>query len=230
LIGKSFLNGTKVVPGFVSQLEIFSTFAAAHPNGLERRDRTTMKTLQRLLLMGALLFVMGSAYAQSAINIKAGLIDRKFSDESKDMMHCGQSIGLDAIIEDSRFLFMPGLHYQRYSVIGSESRGGILERQESIHQFSLPLSIGTWVFADKYVKVRAYGGAHVNFIVGVDSNTAGINLDRVRTVHPGWQVGGQLMVWRLTADVRYGRDYGDVINFRDNSQTRGWDFLIGFAF
>jgi hypothetical protein len=161
-----------------------------------------MKTLQRLLLMNALLFVTCSVYAQSAINIKGGLIDRKFDDESKDLMHCGQSIGLDAIIEDSRFLFMPGLHYQRYGVIGSESRGGLLDRQKSIHQISLPISIGTWLFADKHIKIRAYGGAHVNFIVGVDSNNAGINLDRVKTVHPGWQAGGQVMVWRLTADVR----------------------------
>lgn len=188
-----------------------------------------MKTLQRLLLMTALLCILHGVYAQSAINLKAGFLSRTFQDET-DLVHCGQSIGLDAIVEDSRFLLMPGLHYQRYAILGSESRSSMFGNRENIHQISFPVSMGTWIVRDKWMKLRLYGGGHVNFIVGVDKNNAGINLDRVSTVHPGWQVGGQFMVWRLTADVRYGKDYGNVIKARPDSEGAGWEFLVGIAF
>ena len=187
-----------------------------------------MGIFQRLLMMPAWLFIMDGLHAQSAINIKMGLLDRKFDDETS-LIHYGQSYGLDAIIEDSRILFMPGLHYQQYSIVGSESRGGFFTHRDNIHQISLPVSLGTWLFADRWIKLRVYGGGHVNFIVGVDSNPAGINLDRVTTVHPGWQAGGQLMLWRFTADVRYYRDYRKVINVREESLLKGWEFLIGIA-
>lgn len=187
-----------------------------------------MRTLQRLLLMMVMLFILNGIYAQSAINVKIGLIDRKFDDENT-LVHYGSSFGIDAIIEDSRILFMPGLHYQQYDIYGAESRGALFSHSDNIHQISLPVSIGTWLFADRWIKLRAYAGGHVNFIVGVDSNSAELNLDRVTTVHPGWQAGGQLMLWRLTIDARYYRDYRKVINVREDSLLKGWEFLIGIA-
>lgn len=188
-----------------------------------------MGTEQRLLVMIALLYTCFSTHAQSAINLKVGIIDRNFSDES-GLTHCGQSYGIDAIIEDSRVMFMPGLHYQQYAIVGAEERSGVFANQQNIHQISLPISIGTWVLADRWGKIRVYGGGHINFIVGVDDNHFGVNLDRVSTVHPGWQLGGQVQVWKFTADIRYYRDYGNVINVREESKVAGFEFLVGVAF
>jgi len=185
--------------------------------------------LQRLLPAMVFLFSCMGAECQSALNVKLGLIDRVLNDES-GLTHYGFNIGLDAIVEDTRFLFVPGFHYQRYAVIGSDSRSRTFQRQASIHQISLPVSAGTWILADQVVKVRVYGGIHFNFIVGVDSNNAGINLDRLTTFHPGWQAGVQLLLWRFTADVRYTKDYRKLIKARPESDVRGWEFLIGFAF
>jgi hypothetical protein len=187
-----------------------------------------MGTTQRLLLTMALLFIGYSTYAQSALNLKVGLIERSFRDEA-DLRHCGMNFGLDAIIEDSRFLFMPGLHYQRYSIAGQQVQESKFSKSESLHQISLPVSMGTWLMADRWAKFRVYGGGHINFIVGVDENDLGINLDRVTTVHPGWQVGGQVMLWKVTADIRYYRDYRKIINVRENSAVAGWEFLVGIA-
>ena len=187
-----------------------------------------MGTLRYLLVMSTAVFVVSGLTAQSAVNVKVGVIDRKFKDESS-LIHCGISYGVDVIIEDSRFLFMPGLHYQQYDIYGTESRSNIFSRSDDFHQMSLPLSFGTWLFADRWIKVRAYAGGHINFIVGVDSNSAQVNLDRVTAVHPGWQIGGQLMLWRITFDARYYHDYRNVINVRKDSTVRGWEFLIGIA-
>ncbi len=187
-----------------------------------------MTSTQRLLLTVALVCSMHYINGQSAINFKVGVIDRKFGDES-NLIHNGQSAGLDVIVEDSRLLFMPGFHYQRYEIVGSGSHDGVFDNRNNIHQISVPMSLGTWIAADKWFKIRAYGGGHMNFIVGVDKNTAGLNLDRVQTVHPGWQVGGQLMFWKLTADVRYYRDYRNVIISREHSTVGGWEFLLGLA-
>ena len=187
---------------------------------------------QQFLLFVVTIAISGSVFAQSAINIKVGMISRQFTDEMNSgstLLHYGQSYGFDAIVEDSRLLFMPGLHYQNYGISGEDARGSLFEKRESIHQISLPMNLGTWFAANRWAKLRIYGGGHINFIVGVDQNDSGINLDRVTTVHPGWQGGAQIMLWRITADVRYYRDYRKVINAREESTQRGWEILVGFA-
>jgi len=186
-----------------------------------------------MLLILAMLALNVSGFAQSAINPKVGIINREFTDEADSgnmLVHFGQSYGFDMIVEDTRFMFMPGLHYQTYGIIGNDSRGSLFEKRESIHQISLPVSFGTSILASPWSKLRVYGGGHINFIVGVDKNDAGINIDRVTLVHPGWQVGAQVMLWKITADVRYYRDYRKVINVREDSTQRGWEFLVGIAF
>lgn len=185
-----------------------------------------------MLLILATLTLQVSAFAQSAINPKLGIINRVFTDQADSgnmLIHFGQSYGFDMIVEDTRFLFMPGLHYQTYGITGSDARGSLIEKRKNIHQISLPVSFGTSLLASPWSKLRVYGGGHINFIVGVDKNDTDVNIDRVTLVHPGWQAGAQVMLWKITADVRYYRDYRKVINVREDSTQRGWEFLIGIA-
>jgi hypothetical protein len=189
--------------------------------------------LQRFVLLIGMALLCVNVGAQSAINLKVGVIGRQFQDEldsGSTRVHYGKSIGLDAIVEDSWVLFMPGLHYQNYAIVGAEKGSGFFEKSDNFHQISLPVNLGTRFGIDRALKVRVYGGGHINFIVGVDSNSTGVNLDRVQTVHPGWQAGAQVMVWRLTADFRYYRDYRHLINVRPDSEVKGWEFLVGIAF
>ena len=188
---------------------------------------------QLVLSAVVMLLLVGSGLAQSAINLKAGILNRQFTDEvdsGSSLVHYGMNYGFDYIVDDSWVLFMPGLHYQRYDMDARDSRGSLFAKREHIHQISLPLSLGATFFKSPWSKIRAYGGGHVNFIVGVDKNDNELNLDRVTTVHPGWQLGAQVMLWRFTADFRYYRDYRKVINVRENSELKGWEFLIGVAF
>jgi hypothetical protein len=188
---------------------------------------------QLVLCVMAMLCIMANSIGQSALNVKAGILNRQFTDEldsGSSLVHYGLNYGFDFIVDDSWVLFMPGLHYQRYDIDASDSRGSIFRKREHIHQISLPLSLGATVLRSPVSNFRVYGGGHVNFIVGVDKNDNEINLDRVTTVHPGWQAGAQVMLWRFTADLRYYRDYRKVINVRENSELKGWELLIGFAF
>lgn len=180
------------------------------------------------LVLFCILFLSPVVQSQSAINLKAGLLNYEFKDENG--RHHGQSIGLDAIVQDSRFLFMPGLHYQQYTVLGRTTRDGLIAQGDKIHQIHVPVNFGLRVLQDRVFTLRAFAGAHVSFLAGVDENTLGVTLDRVNEVQPGVQAGIQLMIWRITADVHYINDFRNVIPSHPyETKLRGWEFLIGIA-
>ncbi|HLF64533.1 MAG TPA: hypothetical protein VI603_12305 [Saprospiraceae bacterium] len=188
-----------------------------------------MYIIKRALLLGIALLTMSmSQNAQSAINIKTGLVNLRFADEDNGR-HYGLSFGFDAIVEDSRFLFLPGLHYQQFDIQSTSARGKLFAGRKNFHQISLPLSMGTQIIRDRVVTLRMYVGGHLNFTIGIDENPFGVNTDKVSEVHPGFQGGLQLMLWRFTADIRYVQDFSNMIKIRDNSKLRGWEMLVGIA-
>ncbi len=174
------------------------------------------------------LFTMAfSPQAQSAFNIKMGILNFRLADEQG--RHHGQSIGFDVLVQDSRLLFMPGLHYQQYMMQAKTSRDGILSQGDKTHQIQLPISIGALIVNDRLFKLRTYAGGHISFLVGVDENTAGLTVNHMKEVQPGIQGGIQLAVWRFTADLRYIHDFRNVISLREESKLRGWEILVGIA-
>ena len=155
-----------------------------------------------------LLFTAEVIFCQSAVDVNVGLITNSFADETGSR-HYGNSIGFDVVVEDSPFLFMPGMHYQRYAIDGSSSRMGLSIKGPLIHQVSIPANIGTRLWSYRRMKWRIYGGGHLSFIVAVDNNDRGIHIDRINTVQPGWQAGTQLQLWKITADLRYAQKEGE---------------------
>ena len=186
-----------------------------------------MQTLRLVLVYVCLLIAVTPQQAQSALNLKYGLLQLRFSDEQSSW-HFGQSFGFDVLVEDSRLLFMPGLHYQQYTIAQRASRNGS-RNQDFYHQIQLPVNLGTWIFADRYFKLRVYGGGHLNFLIGVDKNSQGVTSDNTTAVHPGVQAGTQVMIWRFTFDVRYIHDFRKYILQRPESRLLGWEFLFGVA-
>lgn len=173
--------------------------------------------------------VFSLLWGQSAVNLKAGLLYKQFADEPRGHLHHGQSIGLDVLVEDTRLLFMPGLHYQQIAVRSTLSRDGVYARRPHYHQIHLPVSLGTWLAAGQYAKFRVYGGGHLSFVAAVDNSTTGPTIDQVILVHPGWQAGLQVMLWRVTAEARYVYDYRPVITQRERSRMHGWEVFLGIA-
>ncbi len=186
----------------------------------------TRAVLFGVLFMGGALSIQG----QSAFNPKYGLLQYRFADENSGN-HFGQSFGFDMVVEDSRVLFMPGMHYQQYSIHSRSSRGNPpVDLDRNFHLISVPVSLGAWIVGDRLIKLRLYGGGHLNFIIAVDKNNQGITADNVKAFHPGVQAGSQLMIWKMTVDIRYSHDFRNVINARAESELRGWELLVGIAF
>lgn len=183
----------------------------------------------RLVMMTILILTATMPlHAQTAVNLKYGILNMRFADEHS-ARHYGQSFGFDVIVEDSRFLFMPGLHYQQYAIRGRNSQGRLFVDHDRFHQLNLPMSLGMWLAGDRLMKLRIYGGGHFNFLIGVDKNNQGVTIDNITAFQPGVQGGIQLMLWRITADLRYVHGFRNVIHARADSKLRGWEFLIGIA-
>lgn len=175
------------------------------------------------------LFVTSALFGQAAVNLKGGLLYKQFEGEPKGHLHYGQSIGLDVLVEDTRLLFMPGLHYQQFAIGHAAAREGLYHRLPHYHQLNVPVSFGTWFAGGRHMRMRIYGGGHLSFIVGVDDATGGPGIDQLTLVHPGWQGGAQVMLWRVTAEARYVRDYRQIITANPGTTMRGWEIYLGFA-
>ncbi len=176
-------------------------------------------------------YALNDICGQTALNIKYGILSMRLADDStlngaSGVRH-GRSFGLDAIVEDSRFLFMPGLHYQHYAVQRSDVRGGLFARRASIHHIHLPLNFGSWIAAGRHCRIRVFAGVHGNFLTAVDDNAQGLNTELVTRVQPGVQAGSQVRLWRITFDIRYSHDLRNVIHARPESRLRGWGLYAG---
>jgi hypothetical protein len=126
---------------------------------------------------------------------------------------------------------MPGFHYQRTALFGTDVDGPvkIFENRMNFHQLTIPINFGYRVTHSRWLKVRPYAGGYVSFIVEVDDNPASYSTDRLHGVNPGYQIGTQVGIYFLTLDLIYEKGLTNIIKDREQSRLSGFSIVLGLT-
>ena len=181
------------------------------------------------LLLALLGVICTDGISQTGLNIKTGLSIFQLKDAhglSPRLIHFGHRYGFDARVEETRLVFLAGLHYERLALFGDEEHSAFRDRM-NLHEIVLPISLGFKLLDASIVSLRVYGGGNLNFVVTLDENPAGLNTDRVTNLIPGGQLGVQGQIGPLTLDIQHVFHGRHFILTREDSRFRGLVISLG---
>src|SRR5690242_10682960 len=130
----------------------------------------------------ALLFCvlsLNKGRSQAEFNLKAGVETWSLKDEidlDGSSHHSGQTIGFDLYVIDNRFVFAPGFHYHRISILDEEK--GLRFKfgdQNHINYFSIPVTFGYRVLDLKPVVITGMAGGEIFFFYNLEENDIGLD-------------------------------------------------------
>jgi hypothetical protein len=196
-----------------------------------------MNTTQRVMYL-ALLFSLVSwnvGLSQHLFNLKAGIESWSIKDEidlSGQSHHSGQTIGFDLHLQDNRFIFAPGFHYHRISVLNQ--KGGYQLKfgdGNHIHYFSIPLTVGYKVFHFDFMDVAGMLGEETIFFYDLDHNDLGLTSDQFYGVIPALTAVVHTEFWSLiTLELKYRYALTEMIKERPDSKLKGFALELGAKF
>ncbi|MEO6132627.1 MAG: hypothetical protein ABIQ02_12325 [Saprospiraceae bacterium] len=174
------------------------------------------------------------AFSQARFNLKTGVESWSIKDEldAGESHHNGQTIGFDMHLLSNRFIFAPGFHYHRISVLNKQEglRYNFAKRNH-LHYFGIPVTFGYEVFDLKAVNLSFLAGAESFFFYNLDSNDVGLKVDELFGVIPALTGVIQVQVLNvLTADIKYHHALHETIKKRPDSNMSGLSFEIGVIF
>lgn len=176
-----------------------------------------------------------SGFSQTEFNPKVGVNTWTIKDEmeqSGQSSHSGQSIGFDMYIIDHRFLFVPGFHYRRLSILNQED-GFTFEipKRNGVHYFSIPITFGMKVIDIPAFNFSLMAGGEANFYHSLDANDLELDDDRLHGVFASLTGVAQLeFISILTLDLKYHHALHPIIKARPLSKLRGWTLALGVKF
>lgn len=186
----------------------------------------------------AMLMVMLCSFvgnAQTEFNPKIGLSTWKIQDEVDQTgfsHHSGQTIGFDVFVINNRFLFVPGFHYHRISII-NEDDGLVFEipDRNGVHYFTIPVTAGLTLLDLPGIDALIMAGGEVTFFHSLDDNDIALDDDRMKGVFAGITGTAQLELFSLvTLDVKYHHGLQPIFKEQQDSTMSGWSFHAGIRF
>ena len=191
----------------------------------------------RQIAVACVLYVLtyGMAQAQAGFNAKIGVETWSFKDEADNTgqsKHPGQMIGFDVLIEDNRFLFVPGFQYHRISLLNEEHSFSFdVSEHHHAHYFMIPLTAGYKLTKDAFVNFSVLGGGEVVFFYDVDDNDLGLVSNSFYGVSTNLTAMLHAEIFSfLTAEVKYHYGLQPVLKMRDDSKMSGWTLAMGVMF
>lgn len=186
----------------------------------------------------ALIFVLLSlqlGISQARFNVKTGVETWSLKDEVNlggESHHSGQTLGFDMHILSNRFIFAPGFHYHRISVLNKQEGFQYnFQRRNHLHYFSIPVTLGYEIFDFKVVELSVLAGAESFFFYNLDSNDVGLKVDDLYGVTPALTASIQVEVLSiLTVDIKYHQALHEQIKKRKDSLLTGFSFELGVIF
>lgn len=174
-------------------------------------------------------------FSQARFNIKTGVETWSIKDEkdlSGESHHSGQTLGFDMHIMSNRFIFAPGFHYHRISVLNRQEGFQFnFQKGNHLHYFSIPLTFGYKIFNFKVVDISFMAGAESIFFFNLDSNDIDLKVDDLYGVTPSLTgvVHANVLTF-LTADFKYHHALHELIRKRPDSLLSGFSFEVGVIF
>lgn len=191
----------------------------------------------RRIAIACLLYALswGMAQAQAGFNAKIGVETWSLKDEADitgQSRHPGQMIGFDILIEDKRFLFVPGFQYHRISLLNEDHSFSFdVSEHHHVHYFMIPLTAGYKLTKDAIVNLSVLGGGEVVFFYDVDDNDLGLVSNSFYGVSTNLTAMVHAEIFSfLTAEVKYHYGLQPTLKARDDSKLRGWTLALGVQF
>jgi len=181
------------------------------------------------------LFIAYRGSSQTEFNLKTGAELWTIQDELNSdghSQHSGQTIGFDVHIYDSRFMFVPGFHYHRISVLNQDD--GLTYKfndDNHSHHLSIPITFGWRVLDLPLVNLSGMAGGEVFFFHSLDPNDIGLDDDQFHELFTSLTgvIHTELFSF-LTAEIKYRYALNPLIKERPESKLRGWSLEIGLMF
>ncbi|HZV69943.1 MAG TPA: hypothetical protein VFG10_10380 [Saprospiraceae bacterium] len=181
------------------------------------------------------LIYLNTGHSQARFNLKTGVQTWSIMDEINlggESHHSGQTVGFDMHIMSNRFIFAPGFHYNRISVLNQpEGFQYSFHKRNHLHYFNIPLTAGYELFDFKVVDLSIMAGAEAFFFYNLDSNDIGLKVDEMYGVTPALTGVIQAEIFSLiTLDIKYHHALHELIRERTESKLRGFSFDLGIIF
>ena len=181
------------------------------------------------------LLSLNEGRSQTQLNLKAGVEAWSIKDEidlDDKSHHSGQTIGFDVHILSNRFIFAPGFHYHRISVLNKKE--GLPFRfgdQNHINYFNIPLTFGYRSIDLKALDVSGMVGGEVFFFYNLEDNDIGLDDDQLHGVYVALTGIIHVAVFSfLTTEVKYHYALHPIIKERPQSKLRGCSLEVGVRF
>jgi len=177
--------------------------------------------------------------SQVYINFTTGVQRVTFTDEQwpgSNPRHQGYSFGFDVIVPDGGYFFMPGMFFQKISVLPVD-----VDLKNPYKEFSdfkiikLPLRVGSYLFKNRFADLRLQGGIAGNFLLGVDNSSARLDED-FNGIFAGLLAGATVRVLFLTLGFDYEHGISRIFNpksvsgIEDKSKLNGVSISLGVQF
>ncbi len=170
----------------------------------------------KLYILSILSLVAGIALGQG-IHLRTAVTQSVFTDEQwpgANPTRQGYNAGFDVVIEDGATLIMPGLHFQKMSLLPvKQDWTNPYAEYTDIKIIKLPLQIGFCPFETKLSDLKIHGGLVANFLAGIDTNDKFVEED-FNDVRGAFIVGATFRVFFMTIHASY--EYGFSKIYVDN--------------
>ena len=186
----------------------------------------------------AVILFCNFSYGQD-LNFKANLFQSAYSDEQWPGMsprHQGYSFGVDVVIPDGNSLIIPGLYFQKTSLLPQKfDIAKPFAEYIDIKALKLPFQLGGHVIKSDLIDLNLHGGLAATYLQGVDENTQLIEED-FNDLRGAFVVGATLRVFFLTVQVSYDHGFSRIYavkgpsGVQDKSKERMISFGVGVYF
>jgi hypothetical protein len=195
--------------------------------------------IKNLSLVICFCLISAVASGQVYLNFTTGVQKVTFTDEQwpgSNPRHQGYSFGFDVIVPDGNYFFMPGMFFQKVSVLPVEFDFFNPYKEFSDFKFiKLPLRIGSYVFKNRFADLRLQGGIAGNFLLGVDKSSARLDED-FNGLFAGLMAGASVRVLFLTLGLDYEHGITKIFNPKsvsgvdDKSKLNAFSLSLGVQF
>jgi|GEM_PF-1258808 len=195
--------------------------------------------IKTLYLGCCLCLISMKVYTQVYINFTTGVQQVTFTDEQwpgSNPRHQGYSFGFDVIVPDGSYFFMPGMFFQKISVLPVEI--DLFKPYKEFTDFKvikLPLRVGSYLFKNRFADLRLQGGIAGNFLLGVDSSSPRLDED-FNGIFAGLMAGASVRILFLTLGLDYEHGISRIFNpksvsmVEDKSKFNALSISLGVQF
>jgi len=186
-----------------------------------------------------LLLITTELHSQVYINFTTGVQRVTFTDEQwpgSNPRHQGYSFGFDVIVPDGGYFFMPGMFFQKISVLPVDvDLKNLYKEFSDFKLIKLPLRAGSYLFKNRFADLRLQGGIAANFLFGVDNSSARLDED-FNGLFAGLLAGTTVRVLFLTLGFDYEHGISRIFNPKsvtgvvDKSKLNAVSISLGVQF